>query len=299
MINLDQLRIFQAVAQKRNFTRAAEAVHLTQPGISKHIKQMEDYFGVPLFDRSGKKVTLTEAGAVLLEATQEIMATIEAAERSIDDLKGLRGGRLRLGSSFPIGVYILPRVLAEFRRRHPAVEVALEIVLSDAIGAKILANEIDLGLASYEPRDPRLVAREFMTDELVVIVPPGHPWGTKRHIAPEDMAGETFIVAARGAGTRTVVEERLKARGVVLPKVLEFGNLEGVKHAVEEGLGASVQARSVAQREVEAGTLHAVPLIGMETAIQFYYVQRKNTHLTHAARELVGLLEAASPSARP
>src|SRR5271165_5898529 len=123
MLNLDQLRIFQAVAQSRSFTRAADLVHLTQPGISKHIKQMEEYFGVPLFNRSGRKVTLTEPGQVLFDATQEIIATIEAAERRIDDLKGLRGGKLRLGSSFPIGVYILPRVLAEFRRRYPAMEL--------------------------------------------------------------------------------------------------------------------------------------------------------------------------------
>src|SRR5271169_2965087 len=110
MINLDQLRIFQAVAQSRSFTRAADLVHLTQPGISKHIKQMEAYFGVPLFTRSSRKVTLIEPGQVSSDATQEIIATIDAAERRIDDRKGLRGGKLRLGTSFPIGVYLLPAV---------------------------------------------------------------------------------------------------------------------------------------------------------------------------------------------
>ncbi len=291
MVNLDQLRIFQGVAQSRSFTRAAEIVHLTQPGISKHIKQMEQYFGVPLFDRTGRRATLTEAGTILFEATQEIMATIEAAERRIDDLKGLRGGRLRLGSSFPIGVYILPRVLAEFRRRYPAVEVALQISLSETVETKLLANELDLGLVSHDAGDPRLVARAFMSDELVVIVPPGHRWGKKRHVAPRELADETFIVAAQGAGTRAVVEERLRALGIVLTNVMEFGNLEGAKHAVEAGLGISVQARSVVQREVTAGSLHAVRLTGMDTRIQFFYARKKNAHLTHAARELVELLE--------
>ncbi len=292
MINLDQLRIFQAVAQSRSFTRAAEIVHLTQPGISKHIKQMEQYFGVPLFDRSGRRATLTEAGTILFEATQEIMATIEAAERRIDDLKGLRGGRLRLGSSFPIGVYILPRVLAEFRRRFPAVEVALQISLSETVEAKLLANELDLGLVSHDAGDPGLVARAFMSDELVVIVPPGHRWAKKRHVAPRELADEMFIVAAQGAGTRAVVEERLQALGIVLTNVMEFGNLEGAKHAVEAGLGISVQARSVVQREVAAGSLHAVRLTGMDTRIHFFFALKKNAHLTHAARELVVLLEA-------
>jgi DNA-binding transcriptional LysR family regulator len=292
MINLDQLRIFRAVAQSRSFTRAAEIVHLTQPGISKHIKQMEQYFGVPLFDRSGRRATLTEAGTILSEATQEIMTTIEAAERRIDDLKGLRGGRLRLGSSFPIGVYILPTVLAEFRRRYPAVEVALQISLSETVEAKLLANELDLGLVSHDAGDPRLVARAFMSDELVVIVPPGHRWAKKRHVAPRELADETFIVAAQGAGTRAVVEERLQALGIVLADVMEFGNLEGAKHAVEAGLGISVQARSVVQREVAAGSLHAVRLTGLDTRIQFFFARKKNAHLTHAARELIELLEA-------
>jgi len=229
MVNLDQLRIFQAVAQSRSFTRAAAIVHLTQPGISKHIRQMEEYFGVPLFDRTGRKVTLTEAGAILFEATQGIMAIIDVAEQRIDDLKGLRGGRLRLGTSFPIGVYLLPAVLAQFRKLYPAVEVKLDIAVSESIGPKILANEIDLGLVSYEPHDPRLEARAFMTDELVVIVARDHGWRTKRRIKPQELGGETIIVAARGAGTRTVVEERLNALGIVLQNVLEFGNLEGVK----------------------------------------------------------------------
>src|SRR5271167_1281897 len=115
MINLDQLRVFQAVAQARSFTRAAEVVHLTQPGVSKHIKQMEDYYGVPLFDRLGKKVALTQAGEILLEATQAIMVSITAAEQRIEELKGLHGGKLELGASFPIGIYVLPRILAVFR----------------------------------------------------------------------------------------------------------------------------------------------------------------------------------------
>src|SRR5271169_3081875 len=233
MINLDQLRIFRAVAQCRSFTVASVLVHITQPGISKHIKQMEEYFGVRLFDRSGKRVTLTEPGEILLEAAREVMAIVDVAERRIDDLKGLRGGRLRLGSSFPVGVYLLPKVLAEFRERYPAVEVTLDISLSEKIEAKLLGNELDLGLVSYDARDPRLLTRAFMTDELIVITPPNHPWATKQVITPQNLVGETFIVAAQGAGTRAVVEERLKLQGIVLTDVLDFGNLEDVKHAGE------------------------------------------------------------------
>ncbi|HEY4899671.1 MAG TPA: LysR family transcriptional regulator [Terriglobales bacterium] len=290
MMNLDQLRIFQAVAQSRSFTRAAALVHLTQPGISKHIKQMEQYFGVPLFDRTGKKVMLTAPDEILFAATQEIMAVIDAAERRIDDLKGLRGGKLRLGASFPVGVYILPAVLATFRKRNPAVDVTLEISLSETIETITLANELDLGLVSHQPRDSKLFSKAFMTDELIVILPRNHKWAAKKRIKPEDLATETFVVAARGAGTRTVVEERLKAMGIVLGDVLEFGNLEGVKHAVEAGLGISIQARSVVRREISAGSLRALPLSRMDPRIQYLYIYRKHRHLSRAVTEFLALL---------
>ena len=299
MINLDQLRVFQAVAQTGSFTRAADVVHLTQPGISKHVKQMEESFGTPLFDRSGRKATLTEAGAILFEATQGVMAIIDVAEQRIEDLKGLRGGRLRLGTSFPIGVYLLPRVLAQFRRKYPAIEVTLNITVSGMIGPKVLASEIDLGLASYEPRDSRLVTQAFMTDELVAIFPRDHKLAHKRHITPQQLTEDTFIVAAPGGGTRTLLEERLRDHGIVLQKVLDFGNLEGVKHAVEAGLGISIQARSVVEREIASGSMRAVKLAGIDATIPFFYVCRKNAHLSHAANALIEMLPSTPASTHP
>ncbi|MGB8770070.1 MAG: LysR family transcriptional regulator [Candidatus Korobacteraceae bacterium] len=290
MINLNQLRIFQAVAETRSFTRAAEVVHLTQPGISKHIKQMEEYYGAPLFDRLGKKVVLTQAGEVLFEATQEIMASMSAAEQRIEDLKGVRGGKLVLGASFVIGIHFLPGVLAEFRKQYAAVDVTLDISLGEKIVAKILANKLDLGLVSHEVRDPRLICREFMTDELIAITPSNHRWANKKRIKPEELLQETFIVAARGAGTRAVVEERLREKGIVLRNVLDFGNLEGVKRAVEVGLGVSIQSQSVVRREISAGSLKGIAVAGMDAKLAHFYVQRKDKHLSNAAKAFMALL---------
>jgi LysR family transcriptional regulator, low CO2-responsive transcriptional regulator len=291
MINLNQLRVFQAVAETRSFTRAADVVHLTQPGISKHIKQMEEYYGVSLFDRLGKKVALTQAGEVLFEATKEMMLSLEFAEQRIEDLKGLRGGRLALGASFPIAVYILPAVLAAFRKKYPAVELKLDISLSERTTAKVVANKVDLGLVSHEPNDPRLSATAFMTDELVAIAPLHHKWAARHRIKPQDLPNETFIAAPRGAGTRAVVEERLKEKGVVLQHVLDFGNPEGVKHAVEAGLGISIQARSVVEHEISAATLVAVPLAGVDVKIEYFVVHRRDKHLPAAAESFVTLLQ--------
>lgn len=292
MINLDQLRIFRAVAQSRSFTRAAELVHLTQPGISKHIKQMEEYYGIPLFDRLGKKVALTQAGEILSEATEEIMASATAAEQRIEELKGLHGGKLVLGASFALGIYVLPGVLAAFRKRYPAVEVTVDISLSAKIMAKILANKLDLGLVSQEAHDPRLFARQFMTDELIAVVPSNHPWANRKRIRPQEFMRETFIVAARGAGVRAAVEERLKQKGIVLTNVIDFGNMEGVKRAVEAGLGISIQPQSVVQREISAGSLTGVSLAGLDDKLGRFYVCRRDKHLSNAAKAFLALLQA-------
>jgi DNA-binding transcriptional LysR family regulator len=290
MIDLDQLRIFQAVAQTRSFTRAAEIVHLTQPGISKHIRQMEEYYGVPLFDRLGRKVALTQAGEILFEATQEIMALAGAAEERIQELAGMRAGRLRLGASFPIGVYILPGVLAAFRKSYPDVELTLNISTSEEIEAEVLANKLDIGLVSGEVHDPRLLVKQFMTDELVVIAPHDHKWTAKGRVKAEELISETFIWAAPGAGIRAVVEERLKAKGLALHRVIDFVNLEGVKHAVEAGLGISIQPRMILQREMAAGSLKALRLADMDSEVAYLYVYRKKRHVSAAAKAFLELL---------
>jgi DNA-binding transcriptional LysR family regulator len=296
MINLDRLRIFQAVAQAGSFTGAAELVHLTQPGISKHIKQMEEYYGVLLFDRLGRKATLTQPGEILLEATQGVMALVGEAEQRIHDLTGTGAGKFHLGASFPVGVYILPSVLAAYRKSYPAVQVALNISTSEDIEAEVLANRLDVGLVSSEAHDRRLVARQFMTDDLVVIVPGNHKWSTKKRIKTQDLRGETFILAARGAGARAVVEERLHAKGIVLENVLDFVNPEGVKHAVEAGLGISIQPRSIVQREISGGSLRALRLAGMNASIGYWCISRKNRHVSNAARAFLAVLQKATSS---
>jgi DNA-binding transcriptional LysR family regulator len=294
MMDLNQLRVFHAVCQARSFTKAAEAVHLTQPGVSKHIKQVEEYFGLPMFDRLGKKVALTEAGEILFAATVAVMHSVETAEQKIEDLKGLHGGRLALGASFPIGIYVLPATLAAFRRKYPEVEVTLDISLSERIGAKVLANKLDIGLVSHDVSDARLEAKEFMTDELVAIAPTAHRWAKKKSIRPQELPAETVILAARGAGTRAVLEERLKEKQIALKQVVEFGNIEGVKRAVEAGLGVSVQARSCVEREIAGGFLAGVRLTGMETRIAYYCVRRREKHLSNAARAFLAMLGAGA-----
>ncbi len=290
MTNLERLRVFYAVAQAESFTKAADSLHLTQSGISKHIKAMEEEIGVPLFEREPRKVSLTQAGEVLYETAQEVLGSVASAEQRIQELAGLRGGRLRVGASFPVGLYVLPRLLAAYRKDHPAIEVTLAIATTASIEAKVLDNKLDFGLVSADVHHPRLLTFAFMTDELVVIVPPEHKWANRRNIKAQELVDETFIVAARGAGARVTVEEKLKAKGIVLTNILDFVNVEGVKHAVEAGLGISVQPRGVVQREIEAGTLTAIRLADMDPEIQYVYICRKKQIPSSAQKAFVEML---------
>jgi DNA-binding transcriptional LysR family regulator len=290
MDNLERLRVFHAVARAESFTKAADLLHLTQSGISKHIKAMEEELGVPLFDRMGKKVSLTSAGEILYEAAQEVLGSVASAEQRIQELAGLGRGRLRVGASFPVGLYVLPRMLAAYRKEHPAIEVTLAIATTANIEAKVLDNKLDFGLVSADVHHPRLLTFAFMGDELVVIVPPEHKWANRRTIKAQDLAEETFIVAARGAGARATVEERLKTKGIALSNILDFVNIEGVKHAVEAGLGISVQPRVAIQREIEAGTLIAIRLADMDPEIQYVYICRKKQIPSSAQKAFVEML---------
>lgn len=294
MDNFERLRVFHAVAQAESFTQAADFLHLTQSGVSKHIKAMEKEIGVPLFDRVGKKVSLTPAGEILFGAAQEVLASVASAEQRIRELAGLGRGRLRVGASFPVGLYVLPRMLAEYRTQYPAIEVTLAISTTASIEAKVLDNKLDFGLVSADLHNAKLLTFAFMSDELLVIVPPEHQWANRRSIKAQELADQTFIVAARGAGARAIVEERLKAKGIVLPTVLDFVNIEGVKHAVEAGLGISIQPRVAIQREIDAGTLNAIRLADMDSEMQYVYICRKKQIPSSAQKAFVEMLTRMS-----
>jgi len=172
--------------------------------------------------------------------------------------------------------------------------VTLAIATSASIEAKVLANKLDIGLVSSEVRDPRLLTRQFMSDDLVVIVPGNHSWPSNRRVKSRDLLSETFIVSARGAGSRAIVEERLRAKGVALTNILDFVNSEGVKHAVEAGLGISIQPRSIVQREVAAGTIRTLALADIDTRIRYRYIRLKNKHLSAAENAFLSLLMTAT-----
>jgi DNA-binding transcriptional LysR family regulator len=284
LLNLNQLKIFHVAAGLQSFTRTAEVLFLTQPGISKHIKDLEDYYGVRLFDRLGKKVVLTKPGEILYAKTKIIFDLIDQLKIEIDELQGLNWGSLSIGASITIGIYILPQILGNFKSLYPHIDISLDIVLNRQVIDKILDNSIDIGFLGAPVDDTRIHTGVFLKDDLVLIVPAGHEWAERDEIEPLELMTQPFIISRQGSGTRHIIEERLGQAGVVLKKGMEFGHTEAVKKAVESGLGVSILSKTVIKREEQVGVIKALHLVGVDLQRNFYFAYRNDKYMTNTAR---------------
>lgn len=291
-MNLNQLRVFDTAARLQSFTRASKALYLTQPGISKHIKQLEEYYGIRLFDRLGKKVVPTQAGEILFQTTQAMFALIDEAKLKMDDLKEMTGGKLSIGACFTAGIYLIPEIIGRFNRRYPRVDIHMDIHLSQNIAEKVLANELDIGFIGALYDDDRLAIKTLREDKLVVIIPNDHPWKNKKVVRMPELVDQPFILSNKGSGTRTVVEQQLARAGVRLENQVEFGNTEAVKKAVSAGLGISILSESAVKNDTAAGQIISIDLSDHDTPLKrpFYYTFRKDKYRTHATRALIDLL---------
>lgn len=294
-MNFNQLRVFQTAAKTLNFTRAAEELHLTQPGISKHLKGLEEYYGTRLFERLGKTVVLTQAGEALYEATTEAFNLLGAAKERINDLNNMTTGTLAIGACNTIGTYILPDRLVQFRQRYPAIEINIEIKAetnySRQIVEKVLNNSLELGLVGHYHPDPRLLVRTFMTEPIVLVVSPSHPWAERKSaVRLAELAQQTVMLASRGSGTWRIIEALLVQKGVQLGRIIELGTSEGVKRAVAANMGIALLSRHVLGHELADGTIKTVPLAEGEPSRELYLIQHKDRYLSRAAKAFVALL---------
>ena len=289
-MNLNRLAVFHAVARTGSFTQASRELFITQPGVSKHVKALEEYYGARLFDRLGKRVELTQVGEILYQATRQIFDLLDHTRERIDELHGIEAGRLTIGSSVTIGIYILPKIIKSFSDRHPNVQIALDIAMSRQVVDRVLENEVDIGLVGHKADDERVHSGAFMMDEFVLVMPVDHPWRGRESIPLSDLTLEPFLISRRGSGTQTVMEERLRHEGVVLRNAMEFGNTEAVKKGVMAGLGISILSKHTISLEYEAGLLDSVPLHGVRLDRWLYVIYRKDKYLTNATKAFLKIL---------
>lgn len=252
-----RLRVFRSVARHLNFSRAAEELLLTQPAVTQQIKALEEEMGVPLFDRGGGHIQLTAAGKTLLPYTESIRALADEAIQAIAAVSGAQGGELTLGASQTVAQYVLPALVAEFRKSHPKVRVTAISGNTDAMLEELLAGGIQLAFLEGPERRKDLHIEPFMQDHMVLVVPTGHEWAGQE-ISSAMLQAEPLLLREVGSGSRRVIERALADQGVRgkdLHVSMEFDSTEGLLSGVEAGLGVTFVSSLAVRKHLALGTL--------------------------------------------
>lgn len=238
---------------------------LTQPAISAQIAALEVSLKIKLFDRMGKKITLTESGHIALACAEDIGARLRQMQRELEDIGELNTGRLTIGASMVVGVYLLPEVLARFKQQYPRIELTVKVEPARQIVDRILRNEIDVAIIGEVARFAidRIAFKPILQDELIVIAPPHHPLTEAGFISPGELAGMPFVLPARDSASGESIHDQIAAAGITLNSVIELGNTGAVKHAVEAGLGISIVSRLAVLRELQDGRLCSLRISGV------------------------------------
>jgi len=290
-VTLRQLEVFLAIVRAHSYRQAAEALHTSQPGLSQHVRELEAELGVRLFDRLSRGVAPTEAGRLLEERAKRVFATLTDIREVLGELQGLKRGSLLVGASTTPGIYVLPAVIGEFRRRYPGIDLRLRIGNSRVIEEAIRAHEVDLGIVGghgLAPGEECLAAG--LADELILIVSPRHRWARHREIAPADLVGEPLLVREEGSATRRVTERALEQAGVGWRVSMELGHTEAIKQAVMAGLGVAFVSVHAVRGEVASRRLAAIRLRRLRIQRHFHVIHSEARTLTVGARALVTML---------
>lgn len=292
LINLHQLQIFQAVAVHRSYTRAAEALYLSQPAVSLQVRALEKTIGLPLFEKSGRTLRLTDAGRELLTYSDRIFALLDETKLVLEELSGARRGMVKVAASTTAGIYVVPTALGAFHRQNPDVKLTLDVVNRITVQEHLLNDEIDLAVMGLIEDTHELDVERFIPNELVVIAPPHHRLAGRSDIPLEELVEETLLLREAGSGTRTDVERMFSARDIPLQIGMELRSSGAIKQAVAAGLGVSVMPESALELELKAERLITLDVEGFPVHRYWYLVRRAGRHLSAAADALWSFLRA-------
>jgi DNA-binding transcriptional LysR family regulator len=281
-ITLRQLKVFERVARRLSFTRAAEELYLTQPAVSMQIKQFEESIGLPLFERLGKKIFLTRAGEELYRLSRQISLQLDEAEQLIDELKGMEGGRLVVAVASTVHYFAI-RLLADFCKRYPKVRVNFKVTNRKGLLQMLEDNEVDTVLMGRPPDELDLVAEAFMDNPLVIIAAADHPRVGEKGIRLEDLCNETFLMREQGSGTRNAVERFFAERGVRVVASMEMNTNGAIKQGVEVGLGLGLVSIHTVERELADRRVVVLDVEEFPIMRQWYIVHRAGKRLTVTA----------------
>lgn len=284
-----RLQVFHTVARFLSFTKAAETLHMTQPAVTFQVRQLEEYFNTRLFDRTHNRINLTDAGKKVYEYSEKIFELYYEMENCVKELTGEVSGILIIGASTTIAEYMLPALLGDFKANHSDVAIRLKVGNSDDIVSMVETNIIDLGVVESPVHNKNLAVELWCLDQLVAIVPLKHALAQEESIPVHKLVEYPYICREEGSGTREVINEYLHTAGLNprnLNIVMELGNPEAIKRAVEAGMGISVISKASISKEVQLKTLVGIKL---EPILErpFYFVHQKQKFRVRAMEELL------------
>ena len=283
-LNLHLLRIFSVVAEQNTFSGAAQALHISQPAVSKGVQELEKQVGVPLLERGGRGVRLTEAGGALQEHARAIFAAEIAAEEDLQSRRGLSRGMLRIGASLTIANYYLPEMLARFHEMYPQLEMRLSSHNTETIVRLLLEYKVDIALVEGPVHHERILVRPWREDELVIVSAADHPLAQREQVTEADLSEALWIVREPGSGTREVVVEALRERDLHWRHTLEMNSTAAIKQTVAAGLGLAMVSLHSAADQIELGKLAVLRVTDLSVSRPLTSLHLKNRPLSIAAR---------------
>ncbi|MCP4751026.1 MAG: LysR family transcriptional regulator, partial [Proteobacteria bacterium] len=278
-MDLWQLSIFCKVIELKGFSKAAEAVHLSQPTVSSHMKDLESHFGCRLIDRIDKKAIPTQAGEILYEYAGKLVALRDEAESALAEFQGRISGRLVIGGSTIPGGYILPRVVGDFRKEYPEVVVSLVVGDTEKIVGDILSGVLEFGVVGAKTEHGKIEQKKLIDDDMRLIVPGVHKWASKASVVSASLLREPFIIRESGSGTLKSIQNSLTKKGLdsgELNIVAELGSTAAVIQGIKNGVGISILSPIAVSDELERGTLKALKVRGLNLKRNFYLTRHKD-----------------------
>lgn len=292
VLNPVRLAVLRTVVERRSFSRAAEVLLMTPSAVTLHVQALERLWGRSLFERR-RGAQLTEAGQAAYDYAMSVLSETAAVRARLRDLAGGEAGTVTLGAATVPTTYVLPRLLARFRRQYPAAQVRLRGMHPALVGEEVLAGRCDFGIVGVATALPALRAEPLWVDTTVLIAPPDHPLAQRARVTVADLAGQPFVIGGASTLGDRALDQLLQA--AALPPrqiVLEIGNHEGIKQAVHERMGLGILFRRAVERELAAGELVALQIDELPMAEQFLLVYRRTHRFTPIAQNLIAFLRA-------
>jgi DNA-binding transcriptional LysR family regulator len=289
-MDLRQLQTFQAVVEHGSFLRAAEALQYAQSTITLHIQQLEAELGVPLFARLGKKTQLTEAGRLLCSEAAQILGRVEALRQTMRELAGGEAGYVRLGAIEPAASLRLPELLVRFCTDRPRVRLALEVGGARAIGQRVAAGELDIGIASPPPASLGLTFEPLFRERMALLAPEAHPLARAQIVSPHDLRGHRLLLTEQNCAYRQLIEHSLLEQGANLYLEIEIGSMIALKGAVQQGLGIGIVPEIIVCPPPPGTVVREIE--GLNLSLPVGLVCRTDDALSPATKALLALLRS-------